>query len=159
MKVLFLLLLFVCLPVAQAAKLQGGEIGNAFVPFESAEGDYRLEYPMHWKHEQEGATTVFVDPMAKQADKASRFLVRPEAAPGIVDLEALRLRLAEIYSGPGQEIEVNGAKGFLWTVKRDRIIHLLRASEEVVTVHLRHAEEEFGPTAYMLETLRVKKSP
>lgn len=155
---LFLLVLF-WLPDAFAAdfSIEGGEIGNAFLPYHSQIGRYSIEYPASWRYFDLSTATSFSDPAAASPEEASFFSVLADRFPGIRTMPELKQHLAFFHPGEvWSEAEVAGLPGFR-NSGSPRIYYLFRGSEDLLSIRYRaaHAEHEAG-LLQMLQSLKVE---
>ena len=154
----FLLLFLLCLPAAQGVELEidGGEIGNALVPYESALGRYSLEYPQHWQYFDLVNTTSFSDPSVSP-DEASFFSVLADRFPGIRTLGELNQHLRFFHPDEiWRETEEAGLRGFT-NSRSPRIYYLFRGSEDLLSIRYRAAvKEDEALVRAMLRSLKTE---
>jgi hypothetical protein len=140
-----------------ALELDGGEIGNAFVPFESMLGGFKLEYPKTWKYFDLNNTVNFTDPGAPM-DKASFFSVLTGNFPGIADIAGLRRHLEFFQPDEKWEyVEIGGLKGFQ-NKGEVRVVYLFRGKEDLVSLRARSSDGASSDAVlrHMFESLKVE---
>jgi hypothetical protein len=136
-----LLLLVLAFTPAVKAKVEGGELGNAFVPFDSRIGHYSLEYDKDWHINDLSVTTSFAE--ARPASGAASFFEVSLGGSGARSLAELSVRLMTARPGVAwSEVTVGGLTGFEATEKGVREIHLLRAAGDELTIRLRSSDGE-----------------
>lgn len=123
-----------------APALNGGEIGNAFVPFESGIGRYRLEYPKSWNHSDLSQLTSFYDPES-ELSKPNFLSVLTENMKGIAT-EADLFRYLRFFRPEvrWERADFAGLKGYRGLVEGSQLLYLLRGPEDLVSVRYRASE-------------------
>lgn len=157
MKLLLLILLWMPATFGTSLKLDGGEIGNAFVPYDSQLGRYSIEYPANWQYFDLETTTSFSDPTAQTPERASFFSVLADRFAGIRSMGELKQHLAffhpdEVWS----EAEVAGLSGFQ-NNRSPHILYLFRGSEDLLSIRYRAAQSaDEALLRQMLQSLKVE---
>lgn len=143
---------------ATELKLDGGEIGNAYVPFQSLIGDYSLEYPAGWQKNDLSQLTSFAD--VKPAGATPSFLsVLTDRFPGMNTLDDLARHLrffrADALWVP---YELAGVRGFVAEVGDLKLVYLLRQAEDVIAIRYRSTDGERSDKAlaHMLGSFRLQ---
>lgn len=157
MKLFLLLLLWLPGAFGAGLKLDGGEIGNAFVPYSSPLGRYSLEYPSGWQYFDLVTTTSFSDPKASSPDQASFFSVLADRFAGIRTMRELKQHLSFFHPDEKwEEVELAGLSGFQ-NSRTPKVLYLFRNSEDLLSI--RYRAESAGDEALlhqMLQSLKVE---
>lgn len=150
---LYLLGLLLLSSVAQAR--EGGEIGNAFVPFENFLGGYRIEYPKSWTRLDIAAVTSFQE---KAEDPRAGFLsVLSDRFEGVKTQADLHRFVTFFHPGlQWQRITLQGLEGLEALDGDNRIIYLVRKKEQLVSLRYPESagEKARAEIAAMVNSLR-----
>jgi hypothetical protein len=136
---------------------EGGELGNAFVPFASKLGDFSLEYSKKWNCNDLSYTTSFSAPESSPA--AGSFLsVGTSRGEGPGSLAELREQLEKKHPGVrwGQE-KFSGILGLAGERSGIRMLYLLRAPGDLISIRFRASGGERADQIirHMLESFRA----
>ncbi len=150
------LLLVNNLPIAFG---EGGELGNAFVPFDSKIGGFRLEYEKKWMINDLSGAVSFAEAASESGELGSYFLVVAPGEGGPADgpalLQELRKKFPQLV---WKSARIDGVDGLESTTPEgQRLIHLLRAPGDLISLRMqakngRNSEEVID---HMLSTFRV----
>lgn len=150
--------LFVLLAPATFAAKDGGEIGNAFVEFESKLGGYELEYPASWRRTDLSQVTNFADSNPSVPEKPDFFSVITSRMKGITTsaelLSHLRFFRPEVQ---WQKTTFAGIEGFQGEISGVQTLYLLRGPESLLSVRYRANEGERSEKSlrHMLDSFRL----
>lgn len=137
---------------------EGGEIGNAFVAFESHLGGFTIDYPADWNRSDLSQVTNFYDPNADDTKKQDFLSVITDHMNGIqaeADLSHyLRFFRPEVQWASVTFAGLNGLKG---EVDGVQVLYLLRGPENLLSVRYRANESERSEklVLHMLESFRL----
>lgn len=133
----------------------GGEIGNAFVPFENVLGGYRLEYPKDWTRIDIAAVTSFTE---KADDSRAGFLsVLSDRFEGVKTQADLQRFVSFFHPKlTWQRVTLQGLDGLEALDGDNRIIYLVRKEEHLVSLRYPESagEKARAEIAGMLQSLR-----
>ncbi len=130
----------------------GGELGNAFIPFDSKIGEYTLEYPKGWRVIDLSTTTNFSD------GEKSFLAVSAGAGNGPNSKEELVESLEKRFPGViWKEVKLSGLEGLEGQVEGVRTVMFLRSPGDLLTLRFRSGN---GPRSdklltYMLQSFRA----
>jgi hypothetical protein len=134
----------------------GGELGNAYVPFESKIGRYSLEYAKDWRVNDLSETTSFNE-NASASETASFFTVEVDSA-GSRSMSELLARLNEqrpdvIWTS----VNISGLPGFKGSDNSAQMVYLFRAPGDqlILRMFATDGSRSESVLAHMLQTFRV----
>jgi hypothetical protein len=141
-----------------AGAAEGGELGNAFVPFASHIGRYSLEYDRDWHLNDLSSTTNFAQPQPAMSAAGSYFSVTVNPA-GPASAAELLLYVSMQY--PGVDLSgttVSGLTGLSVNTDGVRRIFLQRAPRDLILIRFRSVDGERSDTvvSHMLNTFKVQ---
>ncbi len=146
---------------ANQVKEQGGELGNAFIPFASKIGHYSLEYSKDWRLNDLSVATSFADPnhtgpFALASPSFFTVEVNTEAPQSLADLLALLKSLRPNLAWAPYTL--NGMNGYVGVERGVRQIYLLRAPGDEITIRLFSADGERSDDilSHMLASFRAE---
>jgi hypothetical protein len=142
---------------AAHAKTEGGELGNAFVPFDSKIGRYSLEYSKDWRVNDLSQSTSFAD--TKSVSAAESFLAVTVDGAGARTADELLARLRSTHAGTDwQKVVVGGIGGFTGEENGVRMYYLLRGAGDEVSLRMRSSDGGRSDEilAHMLGSFRVE---
>jgi hypothetical protein len=155
LKIVFLSLLFLG---SNSYARDGGEIGNAFVAFESQLGGFRIEYPAEWNRSDLSQVVNFYDPKSGGPGKQSFLSVLTDQMAGI-HTDADLSRHLHFFRPEVQWTKTSfaGLNGFRGEVDGVQVLYLLRAEENLLSVRYRANEGERSEklVLHMLESFRL----
>jgi hypothetical protein len=123
------------------AHLDGGEIGNAFVPFESKIGSYSLENGQDWHYNDLSEATNFAENKTSTGANGSFFTVVAKRNGGPQSMAALGECLRRKHPGfSWNSISLVGATGFESMQDGVRYIYLLRGPGDLVSLRMRSSD-------------------
>ena len=140
------------------AARDGGEIGNAFVEFESKIGGYELEYPAEWRRTDLSQVTNFSDTKPSVPEKPDFLSVITSQMKGITTsaelLNHLRFFRPEVQ---WQKTTFAGVEGFQGEIGGVQTLYLLRGPENLLSVRYRANEGERSEKSlrHMLDSFRL----
>lgn len=152
------ILLWLCLvPAAFASEIDGGEIGNAFVPYENILGRYSLQYPQGWQYFDLGPTTSFSDPGGDPAGDGTFFSLLADRFPGIRTMGELEQHIRFFHPDETWvEATLAGLPGFR-NSRSPAIFYLFRGSEDLLSVRFRADKPlDEARVQEMLRSLKVE---
>ena len=150
------LLLGLLLGSVRASAAEGGELGNAFVPFASYIGRFSLEYNRDWHFNDLATTTNFAPPQPGGAAAATFFSVSVDPAGPATMAELLRY-VSTRYPGASVEgADVAGLSGLAVTTSGVRRIFLQRAPSDLISIRFRSVDGERSDAvlSHMLATFK-----
>ena len=139
------------------ARAEGGELGNAFVPFDSRIGHFTLEYSKDWRVNDLSEATSF-DENTSAAGLPSFFTVEVDSA-GATSLSDLGAKLRTLRPDINwASATVGGLAGFGGFDHQIKLIYLLRAPGDQLNLRMRSTDgarsEEI--LSHMLGTFRAE---
>jgi hypothetical protein len=143
---------------ARAGAAEGGELGNAFVPFASHIGHYSLEYDRDWHLNDLSSTTNFAQTQPASAAMGSFFSVTVDPA-GPASAGELLFYVSMQY--PGAQLtgtSVAGLSGLSVTVNGVRRIYLQRAPSDLILLRFLSLDGDRSDTvvSHMLSTFKIQ---
>lgn len=138
---------------------EGGELGNAFISFDSKIGDYSLEYPKKWVFNDLSFTSSFTDGEASSIREASFLTVSANREGGPQTMGELRDYVKKSYPdlewAPAKLAGLSGLESVRGEV---RLVYLLRAPGDWLALRYRSAKGEQSEKVitYMLQSFRVE---
>ncbi|MGZ3682411.1 MAG: hypothetical protein ACXVCI_01070 [Bdellovibrionota bacterium] len=121
---------------SQAPAVEGGELGNAFVPFASRIGRYSLEYDKDWRLIDLSSTTNFTENQPSLSGAGSFFTVAVDSN-GARGLPELKERLTKAYPGVAWAgVSISNLSGLEGAANGVRMIYLLRAPSDQISLRL-----------------------
>lgn len=134
----------------------GGELGNAFIAFDSKLGEFSLEYPKHWQVNDLSVTANFSE--NDDAAVASFLAVNASRTGGPESMAELQSHLRKKFPGmdwiPAKLGGLNGLAGEKGDVK---MVYLLRAPGDMLSLRFRSTKGESSEHAitHMLRSFRA----
>ena len=134
----------------------GGEIGNAFVRFDSRIGHFTVEYADNWRVNDLSDATSFNE-TSPTSSEASFFAVEVES--GVAeDLPGLGARIKELRPDvTWTPTTVGGVPGFRGADKTAQMIYLFRGPNDQLLLRMRATDgtKSEQVLSHMLETFRT----
>jgi hypothetical protein len=147
-----------CFAHDTAKKVDGGEIGNAFVPFESKIAAFAIEYPHDWQRSDLSQLINFYDPKEDAPEKNDFLSVMTSQIKGVSSENDLLQHLrASLPDARWEKTEFAGLNGFRSEVGGVQVAYLLREPEILLSIRYRakNSEKSEELVAHMLGSFRL----
>lgn len=151
--IVFLGVIWVSPAMALKAK-EGGELGNAFLPFANEVIGFSVEYPRLWRYNDLSQAVSFAD----DKEAKSFFSVAKECSAPATPVELLAMLKAKHPSVDFSPVSAAGLSGFEGTVSGTHMAYLLRGHRELLVLKMRSSDGDRSDQVlqHMLETLKIE---